>query len=110
MSFFQYDGKSIFYQEYGAGKPLVFLHGKYLHTPRSPRRSRRSTNRPILGYNVYFQKPSAFTIDQMTCMNPLYPCIHTKPSYSGTNIICRSQRFVPVFPVTILQFNAFRAS
>ena len=27
MSFFQYGGKSIFYQEYGAGKPLVFLHG-----------------------------------------------------------------------------------
>ena len=27
MPFFQYRGQSVFYKEYGAGKPLIFLHG-----------------------------------------------------------------------------------
>ena len=27
MSFFQYNGRSVFYQEYGTGRPLIFLHG-----------------------------------------------------------------------------------
>ncbi len=27
MSYFQYQGNACFYEEYGQGKPIVFLHG-----------------------------------------------------------------------------------
>ena len=27
MAFFQYEGKSVFYTEYGSGETLIFLHG-----------------------------------------------------------------------------------
>ena len=27
MAYFKYQGKSIYYEEYGHGEPLIFLHG-----------------------------------------------------------------------------------
>lgn len=27
MAYFKYQGKSIYYEEYGQGEPLIFLHG-----------------------------------------------------------------------------------
>lgn len=37
MSYFKYRGKSVYYEEYGQGTPLVFLHGNTASSKMSER-------------------------------------------------------------------------